>query len=125
MGTGYFGGFGSGTIGSKEQHETEKHSLPKGEAQLRHIFSGKEGHLSDTPENRQLLVDLSNNESKYVGKDKYGNLWNIETTEQGVQNWGRYQNGIINEGGQNASPRTWNDETGLNYNPVKRRKGKK
>lgn len=125
MGTGYFGGFGSGIIGSKEQHETEKHSLPKGEAQLRHIFSGKEGHLSDTPENRQLLVDLSNNESKYVGKDKYGNSWNIETTEQGVQNWVRYQNGIINEGGQNASPRTWNDETGLNYNPVKRRKGKK
>lgn len=74
MGTGYFGGFRNGTKGSKKQHETEKdqhetgvQSLPEGEAQLRHIFSGKEGHLSDTPENRKLLVDLSNDSSKFVG----------------------------------------------------------
>lgn len=66
-----------------------------------------------------------NDPSKYVGQDKYGNSWNIETTEQGVQNRVRYQNGVINEGGQNTSPRTWNNETGLNNTPVKRRKGKK
>ena len=34
----------------------------------------------------------------------------------------RYQNGIINEGGQNKTPRNWDNETGLNNNPVKRRK---
>ena len=99
--------------------------MPKDESQLKHIFTNKSGHLTDTPENRQLLEKLANDKSKYVGKDKYGNSWNIETTNSGAQNWVRYQDGRINEGGQNLTPREWNDETGLNNNPVKRRKKKR
>ena len=53
------------------------------------------------------------------------NSWNIETTDSGAQNWVRYQKGIINEGGQNKTPRKWDNETGLNHNPVKRRKKSK
>ena len=53
------------------------------------------------------------------------NSWNIETTDSGAQNWVRYQKGIINEGGQNKTPRNWDNETGLNNNPVKRRKKSK
>ena len=53
------------------------------------------------------------------------NSWNIETTDSGAQNWVRYQKGIINEGGQNKTPRKWDTETGLNNNPVKRRKKSK
>jgi hypothetical protein len=30
--------------------------------------------------------------------------------------------GTINEGGRHTTPRMWNDETGYNNNPVKRRK---
>ena len=123
MGAGFHGGFG-GTNGANGSGGGNQ-SLPKNDSQLKHIFSGKNGHLSDTPANRKLLSDLANDQSKFIGKDKYGNLWNAETNSDGTQNWVRYQNGTINEGGQNASPRPWNSETGLNNNPVKRRKGRK
>lgn len=123
MGAGFHGGFG-GTKGSNGSGGGNQ-SLPKNDSQLKHIFSGKNGHLSDTPANRKLLSDLANDQSKFIGKDKYGNSWNAETNSDGTQNWVRYQNGTINEGGQNASPRPWNSETGLNNNPVKRRKGRK
>ena len=126
MGAGFHGGFGK-TQGSKKEDNqaNQKQHLPKDESQLKHIFKDKPGHLKDTPENRKLLVNLANKKSKYVGKDKYGNSWNIETTDSGAQNWVRYQNGTINEGGQNQTPRKWDNETGLNNNPVKRRKKRK
>lgn len=120
MGTGFHGGFGS-TKGAKDQN-ISKQSLPKNDAQLKHIFSGKEGHLNDTPANRRLLTNLANDRSKFIGKDKYGNAWNAETNSDGSQNWVRYQNGVVNEGGQNKTPRPWNNDTGLNNNPIKRRK---
>ncbi len=119
MGSGYYGGFGA-TYGSEETEKEQQ--LPKNKAQLSHIFSGKDGHFVDTPTNRKILYDLANNKSKYVGQDKYGNSWNIEMDKNGKQNWVRYQNGTINEGGQNTTPRSWNGETGLNNNPVKRRR---
>lgn len=122
MGAGYHGGFGN-TNGAREQDKSvDEQLLPKNEAQLKHIFSGKEGHLIDTPQNRRLLRNLANDKSKFTGKDKYGNSWNTEITSEGAQNWVRYRNGMINEGGQNRIPRKWNGETGLNNNPVKRRK---
>ena len=123
MGAGFHGGFGD-TKGNNDP-QGAKQSLPKNDAQLKHIFSGKDGHLSDTPANRKKLTDLANDQSKFIGTDKYGNSWNAETNSDGSQNWVRYQNGTINEGGQNATPRPWNNETGLNNNPVKRRKQKK
>ena len=140
MGAGIHGGFGN-TKGSKEaKTETETLSinvnntnntgvengtkLPTNDSQLKHIFSNREGHFSDTPDNRKLLTNLANDKSKFVGTDKYGNSWNAETTSDGSQNWVRYQNGTINEGGRNTIPRAWNDETGYNNNPVKRRKKK-
>ena len=123
MGAGFHGGFGNTQGSPKEDNQANpKQHLPKDESRLKHIFRDKPGHLKDTPENRKLLVRLANNKNKYVGKDKYGNSWNIETTNSGAQNWVRYQNGIINEGGQNKTPRNWDNETGLNNNPVKRRK---
>lgn len=126
MGAGFHGGFGNTQGSQKEDNQAnQKQHLPKDESQLKHIFKDKHGHLKDTPENRKLLVKLANNKNKYAGKDKYGNSWNIETTDSGAQNWVRYQNGIINEGGQNKTPRKWDNETGLNNNPVKRRKKSK
>lgn len=123
MGAGFHGGFGN-THGSKKEDNQadQKQHLPKDESQLKHIFKDKPGHLKDTPKNRKMLVELANNKRKYVGKDKYGNSWNVETMDSGVQNWVRYRNGTINEGGQNQTPRKWDNETGLNNNPFKRRK---
>lgn len=125
MGTGYHGGFGN-TEGSKIEDKRERNtqSLPENNAQIKHIFSGKEGHLEDTPSNRKLLTDLANDKDKFIGVDKYGNSWNAEIKSDGTQILVRYQNGIINEGGQNQVPRQWDNETGYNNNPFKRRKKK-
>lgn len=120
MGAGYHGGFGH-TQGAKDQDSNVRQSLPKNEAQIKHIFSGEEGHFSDTPKNRKILLDLANNESRFIGKDKYGNSWNVEINNEGKQNWVRYQNGVINEGGQNVTHRKWDAEPGFNNNPFKRR----
>jgi putative RHS repeat-associated core domain protein len=97
MGAGFHGGFGN-TEGSKRQDKRESNSqyLPKNDAQIKHIFSGKEGNLKDTPSNRKLLTDLANNKEKFIGTDKYGNLWNAEINSDGKQNRVRYQNGTIN-----------------------------
>ena len=110
---------GNVTKNAKEVEKSIKNiQLPKDDSQLKHIFRNKEGHLMDTPENRQKLLDLSRDESKFKGIDKYGNSWNIEIDSDGGQYWVRYQNGLINEGGKNKIPRAWNNETGLNNNPT-------
>ena len=139
MGAGYHGGFGN-TYGasnnsgyqdlSDNPNQTnnasdnqDKVSLPTSDSQLDHIFGNRPGHLSDTAENRQTLVDLANDQSKYIGTDKYGNDWNVQIETDGSQTWVRYQNGVINEGGRNTTPRSWDNATGLNNNPF-RGKGK-
>lgn len=78
MGTGIHGGFGP-TRGVQDdiiihgipdmiQGDVIEIQLPSNDAQIRHIFSDREGHLSDTPENRKKLLDLANSPSKYIGK---------------------------------------------------------
>ena len=107
-----------------EQRVSNLVSLPQGNSQINHIFGNREGHLNDTPNNRKVLTDLANDKGKFIGTDKYGNSWNAETTNNGAQNWVRYRDGIINDGGQNSTPRIWNNETRFNKNPIKRRKHK-
>ncbi|MBQ0017872.1 MAG: hypothetical protein KBS63_01495 [Clostridiales bacterium] len=117
MGGGRHGGFGN-TGGSIH--------LPNEESQIKHIFGDRPGHLPDTQKNRELLVNLAQDKTKFIGKDKYGNSWNAEETPDGKQNWVRYKNNVINEGGQNKTPREWDPDTGLNNNPFKnKKKGKK
>ena len=95
--------------------------LPSNDSQLRHIFENREGHLPDTPENRKLLQDLANDSTKYKGKDKYGNDWNVRMNNDGTQDWVRSQHQVINEVGRNRTPRHWDKETGLFRNPTKRK----
>ena len=71
MGAGFHGKFNN-TKGAKEAANTRQ-SLPQNNAQLKYIFSGKDGHLTDTPQNRQLLSDLANDTSKLAGKDNQEN----------------------------------------------------
>jgi hypothetical protein len=59
-----------------------KSTLPTNEARIRHMFraSRKGGHLSDTPENRQRLVDMAN--------DRSGSSERTSTVTLGmVRNW--------------------------------------
>ncbi len=119
MGTGFHGGFGN-SQGSKKKTNSKNIKLPENNAQLKHIFSGKEGHYSDTKQNRTILYNLANNDKYFVGKDRYGNSWNVKLNSKGEQIWVRYQNKKINEGGKNKNPRKWDKDTGLNNNPKNR-----
>lgn len=47
-------------------------TFPQGEAQLKHIFRNADGHVPDTPVNRQLILDVTNNMNNYLGKDARG-----------------------------------------------------
>ena len=91
--------------------------LPEGDAQLKHIFGKRKGHLPDTKENRQMLMELANDMDFHKGRDKYGNDWHIRNNADGTQDWVRHMNQKINEGGRNESPLLWNNKTGLNRNP--------
>ncbi len=67
-----------------------------------------------------MIKDLANDSSFYKGKDKYGNKWNIKIDKNGKQLWVQYQNGVINNGGRNDVPISWDKETGLKNNPFKK-----
>ena len=62
-----------------------KIKMPRNDSKLKHIFRDEEGHLPDTPENRKMILDLANDVQYYVGKDRYGNDWNIRNNEDGTQ----------------------------------------
>ena len=98
-----------------------KIKLPPDESQLKHIFRDAKGHLTDTPENRQTLVELANDRSFHVGKDMRGNDWHIKYNEDGSQLWVTSRNGVIQNGGINNPPLPWDDDTGLSFNPFRKR----
>lgn len=68
---------------------------------------------------------LASNNEYYKETDKYGNQWHIKMDSNGRQVWVRSQNGVINEGGRNDTPKQWDTETGLNKNPIQRNKQSK
>jgi len=92
----------------------KKKKLPENKSQNDHIFRDEEGHLRDTPENRELLENTANNPNNYLGKDQYGNEWYAYNRADGSQVWVRTQGDIINNGGVNTTPRLWDPNTGLN-----------
>ena len=97
-------------------------SLPSKPAQVKHIFGNRPGHLPDTPANRKLLTDTANTPKFYRGTDKFGNQWHVQIDDKGRQVWTRSQNGTINEGGRNNTPRPWDKDTGLDRNPTPRKR---
>lgn len=88
-------------------------ALPTEESQLGHIFREAEGHLADTPANRQLLTDVANDAKSVLGKDKFGNTWSARTLSDGTQVWTESRGGRIINGGLNKTPRVFNPSTGL------------
>lgn len=62
--TGYVLPFNEKGMGSAS---APKNSLPKNDAQIKHIFRDKTGHISDTPNNRKLLEDVANKKRKLYG----------------------------------------------------------
>ncbi len=89
--------------GLKKVVKFRKNTIPKGKA-ANHIFSGKSGKLSDTPANRRLITDLTNDSRNFLGVDKYGKDWYAKTLSNGTQLYGYTQNGIVKGAGINSPP---------------------
>lgn len=94
-------------------HAFGGNSFPKNDSQIKHIFRDKEGHVKDTPDNRNLITETCNNESNYLGTDARGNRWYAQILPDGRQIWVTTRDGIIQNCGINDAPRSWDEETGL------------
>ena len=121
-GSGYGGTHsGSGTTGS---HDTGgsggPNTFPPDRSQIDHIFGEREGHLPDTPANRQLIEGLVNDRDFLLGADKWGKEWYVRMNEDGSQTWATVRGGVIQDCGENTTPRTWDPETGLSANKPKK-----
>ncbi len=87
-------------------------SLPTQSGQLKRIFRNAPGHLSDTPANRNLLIDVASNPANRVGVDRFGNVWSTLTRADGTQVWVSTRNGVIQNGGLNRVPQSFPTITG-------------
>ena len=77
------------------------------------IFGTREGHIIDTPQNRELLTNVANDANNILGNDKFGNTWSAKLLDTGEQVWTQTRNGQIINGGINKVPKQFNSETGL------------
>ena len=109
-----------GTYGDKIQNIPDvlkgKNNLPKDDSQLKHIFRKARGHLEDSSQNRQKILDLANDSNCFGGKDRRGLDWYYRILKDGSRLWVTTRNGIIQDGGLNNPPHMWNERTGLSYN---------
>ena len=110
---GGMGGFG-GQTGNR---------LPQNPSQQKHIFADRRGHLSDTPRNRQIVMELINDPAAEVGTDGRGNTWYERIQEDGSQLWASVRNGVLQNAGKNEVSREWDERTGLSNNPFREKGG--
>ena len=94
-------------------HALNGNNFPKNDSQIKHIFGNRNGHVPDTPENRDLIMETCNNESNYVGTDRYGKRWYAQTLPDGRQVWVATRDGIIQDCGINESVRSFDANEGF------------
>ena len=75
----------NGTSDATMGVNSKTNKLPQNDAQLKHIFADRPGHIIDTPENRLLLERIANDKACYVGTDKRGCTWYALIREDGSQ----------------------------------------
>ena len=88
-------------------------SLPTSQSILGHIFRNETGHLQDSEANRNLLLELANDDTARLTMDRYGNDWYGKIQPDGTQLWAQTRNGVIIDGGRNLTPKTAHPTTGL------------
>ncbi len=88
-----------------------KYIIPDNRVQ--HIFRDAEGHVLDTPANREMLLGITKEASSYLGSDQFGNQWFAIITVDGKQIWTQTRANEIINGGLNLIIRTFNPLTGL------------
>jgi len=69
-----------------------------------HIFDDRPGHLIDTPENREKIINLVKNPENFVTKDRHGKLWFGKILPNGTQLWAHVVKGVVTNCGLNATP---------------------
>ena len=85
----------------------------KKKKRVAHIFRNAEGHFSeDNAENRKKIEDLVNTTTS-MGKDRFGNDWFSQITDNNKQLWAQVRNGKIINGGINDRPLTFDSVSGL------------
>ena len=89
--------------------------FPSNDANTKHMFGNRSGHLPDTEANRKLVSDVANDSNSYLGIDKFGNSVHSRLMDDGSQVWVYSRNGVIQNCGQNAvaEVRIWQDGVGL------------
>ena len=109
----------NGAVGKESEVSEARNSLPPDDSQLKHMFRDDDGHLPDTPGNRELIQELANDESCLLGTDQWGNEWYARVNEDGTQTWASVQNGTIQNCGENDAPIPFDPVTGLCANKPK------
>lgn len=106
-------------------NKNKKNVIPETISQINHIFRKDTGHLEFSEKNVKIISDLINNEKyKIKSKDKYGKTWYCKNNKDGTQLWGSVYNNKLSNAGLNNTPRTFDNKTGLNKNPYKRKEDK-
>ena len=104
------GGGGGPEKDPKDDDPLPTHNL----SMIGHIFKDEEGHLIDTPENRNLLRKLVQDIKNHLGKDEtFQRDWYAKPLKDDKQLWAWMRNGKIRDGGLNNKPLPWNNKTGL------------
>lgn len=80
---------------------------------VRHVFRDAPGHLVDTPENRQLLIETASDGQNLIGIDQFGTSWYVRMLDDHRQVWVQVRGDEIRNGGVNQPPRTWSPLTGF------------
>ena len=106
-------GFAAGPKGKEQEAEHLPPRVTIDDSRRRHIFRAQPGHLADTEENRNLILNAANDQKNYLGPDKWGNQWYAATQADGHQIWVQVRNGQIVNAGLNERARPWSPETGL------------
>lgn len=94
-------------------HAVSSNQFPKNDSQIKHLSRKKEGHIADTPENRELLLRVCNDENNYLGTDRYRKRWYAQILPDGRRVWVCTRDGIIQNCGINDTARPWDPDEGL------------
>ncbi|WP_240324400.1 hypothetical protein [Trinickia diaoshuihuensis] len=107
------GGDDTGSGARGQGSSTGNGNIQIDDSRAGHIFRDSDGHISDTPANRQLLESVANDPSAVLGTDKYGTTWAAKTNPDGTQTWVGIRGGKVSYGGINQTPKSFNSQTGL------------
>lgn len=79
-----------------------------------HIFRKAEGHLEDTPNNRRIYEDISDDVNNFIGDDGHGNNL-YSRIIRGREYWVYERNGIIQNAGCNGNNYRYHNKKGKKY----------